>query len=68
LPTDYSRCVANGAYGSQDVTKCKDGTKLIAYSDIYYAITGGKISKPKEAPMQDTPAYGKVYTACTGEQ
>lgn len=68
LPKDYTKCVENGAYGAQDVTKCKDGTKLIAYSDIYYAVTGGTISKPKEAPMQDTPAYGKVFTACTGEQ
>ena len=67
LPADYTRCVDGGAYGPQDVTKCQDGTKLVAYSDTYFAITGGRISKPKVAPMQDTPEYGKAYTACTGE-
>ncbi|KRC63966.1 hypothetical protein ASE12_03825 [Aeromicrobium sp. Root236] len=67
LPADYTRCVDDGAYGLQDVTKCQDGTKLVAYSDTYFAVTGGRISKPKVAPMQDTPEYGKAYTACTGE-
>lgn len=67
LPEDYTTCSDGAAAGEQDVTKCKDGTELIAYSDVYYAVTGGKISKPKESPMQDTAAYGKVYTACTGE-
>lgn len=68
LPKHYTTCSDGAAAGAQDVTKCKDGTTLVAYSDLYYAVTGGTISKPKEAPMQDTPAYGKVYTACTGEQ
>ena len=67
LPDDYTKCVDNGAYGAQDVTECKDGTKLVAFSDAYFAITGGPITKPKVAPMQDTPEYGKAYAACTGE-
>jgi hypothetical protein len=67
LPDDYTKCVDNGAYGAQDVTECEDGTKLVAFSDAYYAVTGGPISKPKVAPMQDTPEYGKAYAACTGE-
>jgi len=67
LPAGYTRCVDDGAYGLQDVTKCQDGTKLVAYSDTYFALTGGRISKPKVAPMQDTPEYGKAYSACTGE-
>ena len=67
LPDDYTKCVDNGAYGAQDVTECEDGTKLVAFSDAYFAITGGPITKPKVAPMQDTPEYGKAYAACTGE-
>ncbi|KQV76742.1 hypothetical protein ASC61_18020 [Aeromicrobium sp. Root344] len=67
LPADYTKCVDGGAYGSQDVTKCQDGTRLVTYSDTYFAVTGGRISKPKVAPMQDTPEFGKVYSACTGE-
>lgn len=68
LPKNYTTCSDGAAPGRQDVTKCKDGTKLVAYSDLYYAVTGGTISKPKAAPMQDTPEFGKVYAACTGEQ
>ena len=67
LPADYTKCVDEGAYGLQDVTECQDGTKLVAYSDTYFAVTGGRISKPKVAPMQDTPEYGTAYAACTGE-
>lgn len=67
LPEDYTKCIADGAYGEQDVTECQDGTKLVAYADAYYAVTGGRISKPKVAPMQDTEEFGKVYAACTGE-
>jgi hypothetical protein len=67
LPKDYTRCVEGGAYGAQDVTACEDGTQLVAYADTYFAITGGRISKPKVAPMQDTEEFGKVYTGCTGE-
>jgi hypothetical protein len=67
LPDDYTTCVDNGAYGAQDVTDCEDGTKLVAFSDTYFAITGGPISKPKVAPMQDTEEYGKAYATCTGE-
>ena len=67
LPDDYTQCVEDGAYGTQEVTKCQDGTKLVAYADAYYAVTGGPISKPDVAPMQDTEEYGKAYSACTGE-
>lgn len=67
LPEDYTKCVEDGAYGAQDVTACEDGTQLVAYADTYFAVTGGRISKPKVAPMQDTEEFGKVYTACTGE-
>ncbi len=67
LPDDYTTCLEDGAYGTQDVTKCQDGTKLVAYADAYYAVTGGRISKPDVAPMQDTEEYGKAYSACTGE-
>jgi hypothetical protein len=67
LPKDYTTCVEGGAYGAQDVTACEDGTQLVAYADTYFAITGGRISKPKVAPMQDTEDFAKVYTACTGE-
>ncbi|MCW2800054.1 MAG: hypothetical protein JWQ70_1526 [Aeromicrobium sp.] len=67
LPKTYTRCVVDGALGAQDVTKCKDGTQLVAYADAYYANTGGTIKKPTIAPMQDTPAFAKAYASCTGE-
>jgi hypothetical protein len=67
LPDDYTKCVEDGDYGLQDVTKCDDGTRLVAYSDTYFAVTGGRISKPDIAPMQDTEEYGQAYSACTGE-
>jgi hypothetical protein len=67
LPEDYTKCVDNGAYGPQDVTECQDGTKLVAYTDEYFAVTGGRIAKPAVAPMQDTEEFGKAYAACTGE-
>lgn len=67
LPEDYTTCVEDGAYGTQDVTKCEDGTKLVAYADAYFAVTGGPISKPDVAPMQDTEEFGTAYAACTGE-
>jgi hypothetical protein len=67
LPKDYDSCVLNGAVAPQDVYKCTDGTKLIAFNESMYAVTGGKIQAPKVQPFQDTPDYGKVYTACTGE-
>lgn len=67
LPDDYTTCLEDGAYGTQDVTTCEDGTKLVAYADEYYAVTGGPINKPDVAPMQDTEEYGKAYSACTGE-
>lgn len=67
LPEDYTKCVEDGAYGVQDVTECEDGTKLVAYADAYFAVTGGPISKPDVAPMQDTEEFGTVYASCTGE-
>ena len=67
LPEDYTQCVEDGAYGTQDVTECQDGTKLVAYADMYYAVTGGRITKPDVAPMQDTEEYGQAYATCTGE-
>lgn len=67
LPEDYTQCVEDGAYGTQDVTECEDGTRLVVYSDTYYAITGGPISKPDVAPMQDTEQFGTAFAACTGE-
>lgn len=67
LPKNYSACVTGGVRGAQEVTKCDDGSKLVAFADAYFAITGGRITKPDIAPMQDTPEYGKAYTACTGE-
>jgi len=44
-----------------------NGTRLVVFVDAYHVITGGKISKPDVAPLQDTPEFAKVYTACTGE-
>lgn len=67
LPKDYTTCLDDGARGEQETTKCQDGTALVAYSDIYYAVTGGPILKPDVAPMQDTEEYGAAYDACTGQ-
>lgn len=67
LPADYKSCVQDGAAAVQDVYECTDGTKLVAFNDAMYAVTGGQIEKPKVAPMQDTEEYGRVYSACTGE-
>lgn len=67
LPEDYDSCVLDGATAVQEVYKCLDGTKLVAFNDAMYAITGGKILQPKIQPFQDTPEYGTVYSDCTGE-
>lgn len=67
LPASYTTCVADGVLGPQDVTECQDGSTLVAYSDTFFAVTGGEISKPEVAPMQDTKEFGEAYTACTGE-
>jgi len=67
LPEDYESCVDGEALGSQDVTDCQDGTKLVVYADAYYAVTGGTITKPKVAPLQDSEEYGTVWADCTGE-
>ncbi len=67
LPDDYTSCVLDGAIARQEVYECLDGTKLVAFNDAMYAVTGGKILAPEVQPMQDTPEYGKVYADCTGE-
>lgn len=67
LPDDYTSCILDGAAAVQEVYECTDGTKLVAFNDSMYAITGGKILKPKVQPFQDTEEYGKAYSACTGE-
>ncbi len=67
LPADYDVCVTDGAAGSQDVVPCDDGTKLVAYLDSFYAVTGGTIVEPDTAPMQDTAEYGAVYSQCTSD-
>jgi len=67
LPDDYTSCVLDGATAPQEVYKCLDGTKLVAFNDAMYAVTGGKILQPEIQPFQDTPEYGKAYSTCTGE-
>lgn len=67
LPDDYTSCVKGGAQGVQEVTKCDDGTELVAFDDAYFAVTGGRISKPDVAPMQDTQEFGQAFADCTGE-
>lgn len=67
LPANYVGCVEDGKAGRQETVTCKDGSTFVAFSDIYYAVTGGKIHKPEVAPMQDTKEYGKAYTACAGD-
>lgn len=49
------------------MTDCQDGSKLVVYADAYYAVTGGTITKPKVAPLQDSEEYGTVWADCTGE-
>lgn len=67
LPESYEKCVLDGVNPDQEVYKCTDGTKLVAFNDEMYAVTGGEIVKPKIQPFQDTEEYGKVYADCTGE-
>lgn len=67
LPETYKSCVLDGAIATQEVYECKDDTKLVAFNDSMYAITGGKILQPEIQPFQDTEEYGKVYAECTGE-
>ncbi len=67
LPEGYTSCVLDGASAPQEVYECLDGSKLVAFNDAMYAVTGGTILQPKVQPFQDTEDYGKVYAACTGE-
>lgn len=67
LPADYASCVEGGVTAEQEVYECTDGTKLVAFADTMYAVTGGEILKPKEQPFQDTEEYGATYSDCTGE-
>ncbi len=67
LPDDYTSCVQDGAAAAQEVYECTDGSKLVAFNDAMYAVTGGEIFEPDVQPFQDTEEYGKVYTDCTGE-
>ena len=65
LPDDYDTCTVDGDVGSQDVVPCDDGSKLVTFNDAFYAVTGGEIREPAEAPLQDTDSYGDAYSACT---
>ncbi len=67
LAKAYKGCSRTGAKPSEDKTKCKNGTTLIVFDEMFYAVTGGKIVKPRIAPLEDTPEFGTVYSACTGE-
>lgn len=67
LPADYTSCVeADGTAGRQDVVECTDGTSLVVHRDAMYAVTGGPVVEPTDAPLQDTDEYGAVYRACAG--
>lgn len=67
LPADYDGCVTNGSAGEEEIVKCTDGTRFVAYLDTFYARTGDTIVEPEVAPMQDTDEFSAAYTACTGE-
>lgn len=67
LPKDYDGCIKDGRAGDQEKVDCQDGTSLIVFEEVFYAMTGGKITKPAAAPLQDTEGYSKAYSACTGE-
>ncbi|MGA8987071.1 hypothetical protein [Aeromicrobium sp.] len=67
LSPTYTSCLSDGAPGVQEVTRCDDGSRLVAYDDQYFAVTGRKISRPDVAPMQDTEEFAQAYSDCTGE-
>ena len=67
LPKDYEGCVSGGKPGNQESVDCQDSRSLIVFEEVFYAVTGGTIRKPADAPLQDTEEYGKAFTACTGE-
>jgi hypothetical protein len=67
LPADYAGCAEDGANGTEETVECKDGTRLVAYDDTFYARTGGRIVEPELAPMQDTDEFSAAYADCTGD-
>lgn len=67
LPTDYAGCILSGETRLEQSTKCKDGTRLIVHDEQFYALTSQKIVEVNVAPLEDSPAYGKVFSACTGK-
>lgn len=67
LPADYDTCYVNGTKAVQDVIECDDDTRLVVYDNEMFARTGTEIVRPKEAPLQDLPAYSKAYAACTAD-
>ena len=67
LPSDYSECAAGTEQGSQEVTECQDGSSLVVFDDVLYAVTGGQIKESDVSPLQDTPEFSAVFSDCTGE-
>lgn len=67
LPQDYTGCVSDGKPGAEESVNCRDDTSLIVFGEAFYAVTGGTIRKPADAPLQDTEEYGKAFASCTGE-
>ena len=66
LPEHYAGCVSNGSTRLEESTKCSDGSTLFIHDEQFYAVTGQKIVAPEVAPLEDTPAFGKVHNTCTG--
>lgn len=66
LPADYAGCALDGETRLEQSTKCKDDTHLIVHDEQFYAVTGEKVIEPKAAPLEDSPAFGKAFVACTG--
>ena len=67
LPSGYTGCVSDGKPGAEESVKCQDDTSLIVFNEAFYAVTGAKIRKSADSPLQDTEQYSKAFTACTGE-
>ena len=67
LPQGYTGCVSDGKPGAEESVNCRDDTSLIVFEEVLYAVTGGTIMRPADAPLQDTEEYGKAFSACTGE-
>lgn len=66
LPKDYTGCQIGGRTRLEQSTACKDKTTLIIHDEQFYAVTGQKIVMPAIAPLEDSEAFGKLYSACTG--